>query len=111
MVRKLRIGAVLYIVRLISDLHYVDAEGRKRGLNGHILHDTGEIKIEVGNCVDVQVVTLWHEALHGILTVAGHNDQPEGLIEPLAYGLVALIRDNPELITLTLKRNADEPPD
>lgn len=43
MVTRLVIGAVTYVVRLISDLHYVDAEGRKRGLNGHILHDTGEI--------------------------------------------------------------------
>jgi hypothetical protein len=108
MLKSLLIGAVRYGVRLVPDLHYEDAEGRKRHLNGHILHTEGQIKIEEELSPDMQLVTLWHEALHGILTVAGHDDQPENVIIPLGYGLVSLLRDNPELVQLTLEHREDK---
>jgi len=103
MISKLKVGAVTYSVSEITDLHYVDGEGRKRGLNGHIQHDLGTIKIDNALSEDVKLVTLLHEALHGILTVAGQDEQPENMIVPLGYGLAALLRDNPELVALITK--------
>lgn len=103
MISTIKIGAIHYAVELKPDLHYEDNEGRKRHLNGQVLHDSAVIRVENELSTDMQIATLWHEVLHGILTVAGHDEQPENLIIPLGYGLVSVIRDNPDLVELTLK--------
>lgn len=100
MIDSVKIGAVRFSVAEHADLH-VERDGSKVHLNGHILHDKGQIKVASDLCTDVKIATIWHEALHGILTIAGCDDQPEKVIEILGYGLVSLIRDNPDLVRLT----------
>lgn len=102
MITNLKIGAVNYAVSVVDDLHFHDNKRRKRSLNGHILHSEAQIKLDADMSEDMKLITLWHEALHGILAVAGHDDEPESFIVPLGYGLVALLRDNPELVKLTI---------
>lgn len=48
----------------------------------------------------VKVVFLFHEILHGILHQRGQvkADEDEGLINALSYGIVELLRHNPELV-------------
>jgi hypothetical protein len=102
MIDNLKIGAINYAVTTVGDLHTTDVDGRKCLLNGHILHSEAQIKVDAVLSEDMKIATLWHEALHGILAVAGHDNEPESLIIPLGYGLVALLRDNPELVKLTI---------
>lgn len=99
---KIQIGAIDYTVSEHKDLHTHSGDDR-RWLNGHILHNTAEIKVEADLAPDMKVAVLWHEALHGILRMADVDEQPEHLIVILGYGLVRLIRDNPELVKLTIE--------
>lgn len=102
MLDKLKIGAVTYSVKLKDDLHTVQDDGGKLALHGHILWSSAEIRIAAEQVPDMKLCTLWHEALHGILQNAGHDEHPESAIIALGYGIVQLIRDNPELVELTL---------
>lgn len=111
MLSELKIGAITYKVSLHDDLHTTNSEGRTVYLNGHILHSEAMVKLDAALSPDMQIATLWHEALHGILTVSGHDEQPENVIIPLGYGLVSLLRDNPELVALTVKGLPHESPD
>lgn len=45
---------------------------------------------------DMQAVTIVHEALHGIMELGQYNDESrnEHLVDCLAVGIVALLRDN-----------------
>ncbi len=103
MIDKLKIGAVTYKVRELDDLHRVNGEGQKQWLHGHYLTADAELRVANDQAHDVKVVTVWHEALHGILTHAGQSDQPEPLMEALSYGIVELLRNNPQLIEYTVK--------
>lgn len=103
---KIQIGCVDYTVKEIDDLHKVNEDGQKVWLHGHILHADAEIRVASDQSEDVKTVTVWHEVMHGILQNAGQSNQPEGFIEALSFGLVQVIRDNPELIQATLKPKA-----
>jgi hypothetical protein len=103
----IRIGAIDYTVKSVKDLHTHNGDER-HWLNGHILHSTAEIKVESELSPDMQVTVLWHEVLHGILTQAAVEEQPENLIVILGYGLVRLIRDNPVLMKLTIEGECDD---
>lgn len=49
---------------------------------------------------DRALVTLWHELVHGLFEVAGQDNDDEGLVDALAYGLVDLFRNNGWTITM-----------
>lgn len=65
------------------------------------LMDYAQAKISISNKQDdqIKVQTLLHEILHGIMHQAGYIDHDEGVINTLSYGLIQVIRDNPELYT------------
>lgn len=110
MIDELKIGAVRYRVKEVGDLHRTDADGRKQWLHGQILWSDAEIRIEADQNADRKIVTLWHEALHGILENAGQSEQPEAEIIALSFGIVQLLRDNPTLAQLTIGEVAPAPP-
>lgn len=49
---------------------------------------------------EVKKQTLLHEITHGILRNAGQhaNSENEELVDGIAYGLIQVLRDNPQLI-------------
>lgn len=98
----IRIGALAYEVKEITDLHDVDKDGRKRWLHGHILWRECRIEIEEKQAHERKVACLWHEAVHGMLEYAGISDESEQMVIAVAYGLVRLIRDNPALVSATI---------
>ena len=102
MLDKLQIGCICYDVKEKTDLHSVNDAGAKQWLHGHILYADAEIRIGYEQAPDMKVATLWYEALHGILNQAGQDDHSEEIIIALGYGIVRLIRDNPELVKLTV---------
>ena len=96
---KKRSGGIEYEVEYVPDLRDGDAR-----LNGWIQYDPSKISIEakLGEQMTAQVV--WHEILHGIATQAGrHNELKENTIDALAYGIVQVLRDNPELVRMITK--------
>lgn len=100
MIDSVKIGAMTYRVREVSDLHHLDGEGRKQWLFGQILHQSTEIKLEHDQTEMVKRATLLHEIMHGILHRAGFEEHPETAIIALGYGLLEVLRDNPALVDL-----------
>lgn len=101
MIEQLKIGPLNYKVREVNDLHDTDDSGKKRWLHGHILYSETAIEVAADQSDDRKICTLWHEAVHGILDNAGHTNHPEDLVIALGFGLVDLIRNNPQLVNLT----------
>lgn len=102
---KVQIGAISYSVKAVDDLHTTDADGKKKGLNGHILYDSATIKVDSALADDMQIAVIWHEVLHGLLDQAAMDEHPEQAIVVLGYGLVRLLRDNPALVQATIGCN------
>lgn len=94
MTPSIKIGGLDYEVEEVQNLCAED--GTKR-LNGHIIYDSCKIRIDQGLNQQVQTVCMWHEIIHGILTQAGIDNHDEAHIEALSYGIVQVLRDNPEL--------------
>jgi hypothetical protein len=90
---QIQIGPVLYEVLF---LHELCNEGG--ALMGDFNSNKARIRVNADDDEQVQVVTLWHEIVHGILYTAGIRDHDETLIDALAFGLVQVMRDNPEII-------------
>lgn len=70
MIDAVKIGAMTYRVREVSDLHHLDDAGRKQWLFGQILHR------------------------------ADFEEHPETAIIALGYGLLEVLLDNPALVDL-----------
>lgn len=100
---KVQIGPISYQIKHVEDLHTTEEDGKKYiGLNGHILYNSATIKVEENLTEDMKIAVVWHEVLHGLLEQAGIDEHPEKVIVVLGYGLVRLLRDNPELIKATV---------
>ncbi len=90
------IGPLEYQVREVENLH-IDAGGTYQDLNGHILSDMGEIRLNAALSPSRLRVTLLHEVLHGILFIVDGKHH-EKLIIQLSHGLVDTLRRNPALV-------------
>lgn len=100
--KSIKIGAVNYAVSEERDLHTFDNEWKKEFLNGQIVYSDATLKVKSDLSHDVKVCALWHELIHGILNNAGQIEHTEEHVIALGYGLVQVIRDNPELVKYTL---------
>lgn len=107
MIEHIQIGPVRYAVREKDDLHTVDGEGKKEWLNGHVVYSDAEIRVNHEMARDVKVACLWHEAIHALLYNAGQDGVPEAAVRALGYGIVQLIRDNPELMRMTTEARGE----
>lgn len=103
MLKSIKIGPITYQVQEVKDLHTHEGDTRKY-LHGEIKWADATIRVEIDQADDRKVVTLWHEAIHGILENAGQDDHPENLVIALGFGVVQLMRDNPELVRLTMEQ-------
>jgi hypothetical protein len=101
------IGPVTYDVRETPELKAATQDSDAAPMFGVIRWASGLIEIEAEQMHDRKVVTLWHEIVHGILENAGLDDQPEQVVFALGFGLVQLIRDNPELVRVTTMRSPE----
>ena len=88
----IRIGGIDYTVVERKDLR----DGNT-GLNGHILYNDCEIRVEEEMTPLVKWVTVWHAALPGLREHAGIGDDEEKLVIALGYGVTQVLRDNPWL--------------
>lgn len=95
---SVRIGAIDYKISTSEQL------SKHHGLDGQIAYDSAEITVNGGTEPQRQYAILLHEIIHGILTAAkaescfADDDAQEKAVDIMAYGVLGLIRDNPELI-------------
>jgi hypothetical protein len=92
-IRQLRIGPYIYRVEYVDGLR-ADDDTR---LAGNIEYERAVISIDQNSIEAVQLVTLFHEVIHGILANAGITHHKERLIDAIATGLVQVLIDNPAL--------------
>ena len=89
---RLIVGSTRYLVIEVNGL--TDENGAN--LAGKIDHDTLTCEIENNLPPQAKRYTLWYEAIHAINHQVG-IDMPEEHINNLAYGIMLLLQDNPEL--------------
>jgi hypothetical protein len=92
MIDSVKVGALRYAVRLVEDLRDGDQK-----LNGWVLHDQCEIRVETTLHEQVRRVCVIHEAFHAVALQAS-QEIDEAHIDVLAHGLYGLLRDNPALV-------------
>ena len=91
----IKIGPITYSVAEVKDLLNLERDTKA---NGHIDHDSNRIEVE--ECLEIQrkYQVVLHEILHGLWVQYSLSDASEGFIDNLSQGILALIRDNPNLI-------------
>lgn len=100
MISTVKIGQIPVTITEVETLHSTHKDGSYRKMDGRLMLVYGTIELDKDLIDEAKPGVLLHEILHGILELAGQYEQPEGLIDAIAFGLVPLIRDNPELIKM-----------
>lgn len=109
MITNVKIGPVTYKVIERPRLIAGNGDGTSTWVTGHILYRESEIRVEQDMSETLKIAALWHESLHGLIYHAGHDDSAiEPIIRALGYGLVQFIRDNPQLVEMTLKQYEEQ---
>lgn len=96
----IKIGPVTYRVERVLRLLGSNGDGSSTWLNGRVRYEKALIELEQELPAEVEPIALVHETIHAILEQAGINDETESIVIALGYGLVQVMRDNPELIRL-----------
>jgi hypothetical protein len=98
-IQSVKVGPIRFDVSLVKKLNAVnDAGTGMEWLNGRVLWQESLIEIEEGLNEDVRRAALLHEVLHAVLEQAGITEHPETSVVALGYGLLQLLRANPELV-------------
>jgi hypothetical protein len=107
---KVTIGCVTYEVHLAEKIEPQKEDPQAWRGCGEIVYPDAIIYIEDAQASQVKVATLWHEIVHGLLFGAGQYEAngDEGLVNALAYGLVDLLRRNPDLVVYTLQGKGED---
>lgn len=102
MIDYVQIGCIRYKVVMAERLDETD---NTKWQLGEINYGDALIYLADNQDAQVMIATLWHEIIHGILDYSGHHESrdDEGLVDALAFGLMALVKQNPHLLRLTLK--------
>lgn len=88
---KLRIGGINYKIAYQPNIKSEDG----KLLYGDICYETSTIRINEDHSGPVQLATLLHEAIHGILNHAAITDHDERTVEIVANGMNQVLMDNP----------------
>lgn len=89
---SVRIGPLVFSVEIVDRLQ----DNEQKSLDGHITYGDCTIRINSRLCPQMRHQVLWHEVIHGILSVSGLELEEEK-VDILAYGLMRFRQDNPEL--------------
>lgn len=98
--KRVSLGSIVYDIELVDGL--LDDE-RSKKLNGQISINDATIRIEEKSNPQTQAMVLFHEIVHHIMMVTGHEsdvrpDVAESFIDALSGGFLATLRLNPDLI-------------
>lgn len=108
MIDKLKIGAITYAVEEIPRLTAPGSDGQEMFCDGHIKFADCCIQVDANDAEQLKPHIVTHEAVHAILHQAGFGDHPESMVVALGYGLIALMRDNPEFVAWVMGGATDD---
>jgi len=97
-IKIIRIGGVDFELRVNPELSIA------AGACGRICVNVSRIEVEPSMSQQHQAQTILHEIVHGIIrtsrldNVLQNSDDEERFVDGLAYGLLQVVRDNPDLI-------------
>jgi hypothetical protein len=97
-VNTIRIGPIDYEIVYVAGLRDGDLK-----LDGWFKFPESRILIEEGLSEQARRQILWHEIFHGIFNQFGglsEDKKEETVIDALAYAVMNVLRDNPELSKL-----------
>lgn len=103
MIQTIKIGPMAFTVSEVEGL----IAGHETAW-GHLKIDNAEIQVEKSLSNSPKQATLLHEVIHVILDFAGCKEaaKSEDIVGALSYGLLQVLRDNPEFTKGLL---SDEP--
>jgi len=93
---KIKVGGIKFKTFIVKHLKSRD----DTKLNGWIKYDPSKILLNKKLGKQNRRVVLWHEILHAILEQAGFQEHDETQLIALSYGIVQVLRDNPDLRNL-----------
>lgn len=98
--KKIKLRDFNYTIEKVKDLHRVDENGRKHSYFGLVNVAKDNIEIEEDMSHPNTQMTLAHELTHTMLHQTPLNNHPdeEDICNAIAPMLIALIRDNPQLV-------------
>lgn len=95
---RVKIGPVVYEIHYEKNPVGADEDGKAVWLNWRCRINEASIMLDSTLADDMKPVVLLHETMHAILEQAGVEDHPESLVKALGYGIVQMLRENPELV-------------
>ena len=95
---KIKVGMEIYKIQVQGGVVADDG----KGLLGQADHSKSLIRISTGYNKYDQYKTLWHEIIHAI-NAERNLDLEEAKVNQLTNGIVLLLHDNPNLISMILE--------
>jgi len=92
---KIRISEIDFELELVERLQ--DVEELKM-LNGNITYSKPIIRIESTQDKQNIYQIIWHEIIHGIVTLNIQEEINENTVDRLAHGICQVLRDNKKLL-------------
>jgi len=87
-----KVGPIRYRIVEVEGL-----VGDQSKLDGHIVYNPSEIRLEISLGSQRRHLVLWHEVIHAILTHGGFDDHDERMVDVLAASIMLVLQDNPWL--------------
>jgi hypothetical protein len=95
---SIKIGAFLFSVQSFPNLK--DDEDKR--VDGYLDHSKSEILLDAELGSQAHLSTLLHEVVHEIAIQSG-QDLNEGQVDAMAFGVIQVLKDNPELVRMITK--------
>ncbi len=103
MIAEVKIGPLVFAISYVERLQGDDHEP----LFGQIDYANTTIKLDTQQSEQREVLTLWHEIVHGIFEGAGVQGQDEKLVDAVARGILQVLQDNPALASLSVESDLE----
>lgn len=94
--KSLRVSGREYTISFCSEP--LERISERLSVVGEINQMDGVIKLTDGLCRDQTLLTVLHEALHGVLYNAGIDEHDEAVIQVFSHGIHQLLSDNKWLV-------------
>lgn len=86
---SVKVGPIDFSLKLMQQ-----TDESKEFFSGKINMSAEQIFLNVNLGPESQKVALWHEVLHAILWQGGFDNQNEGIIQSMAFGIVSALKEN-----------------
>jgi predicted metal-dependent peptidase len=94
-ISTIKVGGLNYAVKVVKDLHHpMDTDVK---LDGIIQFHSTSISLDSAQNEQATILALVHEIVHAMYIHIGKSDHDESDVDAMAYQLIGVVKDNPEL--------------